>query len=169
MNDLSSAKFAFLEIYHGLKPENRCRFARWVGGFAESEIDSIPPTENEETLIQIADTLRMDIEPPGGKLPNEITRKPEDEEDEVVEVDEFLYPDNVLKETDFSTSECAVCKSRNITDLEMVSHSMSQDELTVLFGEKKFFFEKESAQLSSALSNEGQLNFLSVFKKWLSL
>ncbi|CBY08894.1 unnamed protein product [Oikopleura dioica] len=139
MNELNSAKFAFLDIYHELKPENRCRFARWVGGFAESEIDSLPPTQTEETLIQIADTLRMDIEPPGGKLPNEITRKPEDEEDEVVEVDEFLYPDNVLKETDFSTSECAVCKSKNINDLEMVSHSMSQDELTVLFEEIKDF------------------------------
>jgi len=135
MNDLISAKVAFLKIYENLKPENQCRFARWVGGFAEKEIDSVPPTEIEETLIQIADTLRMDIEPPGGKLPNEITRKPEDEEDEVVEVDEFLYPDNVLRETDFSTSECAVCKSKNITDLEMVSHSMSQDELTVLFEE----------------------------------
>ena len=64
------AKTRFLDVYNSLPEEYRCRFARWVGGFAEGEIDSLAPTQTEETLIQIADTLRMDIEPPGGKLPN---------------------------------------------------------------------------------------------------
>ena len=136
IDHMGVAKTRFLDVYNSLPEEYRCRFARWVGGFAEGEIDSLAPTQTEETLIQIADTLRMDIEPPGGKLPNEITRKPENEEEEVVEVDEFLYPDQVLKITDFSTSECGDCKSKNINDLEMVSHSMSQDELTVLFGQR---------------------------------
>ena len=70
--NFEKSKEEFLKLFENIDENYKCRFARWVGGFCEGEIDKLPPTEIEETLNQIGDVLRQDIEAPGGKLKNEI-------------------------------------------------------------------------------------------------
>ena len=70
--NFSDGKKQFLDLYSSLDPSVKCRFSRWVGGFAESKIDEIEPTESEAMLDLIGDELRKYIEPPGGKFKDEI-------------------------------------------------------------------------------------------------
>ena len=56
-----------------------------------------------------------------------------EENRESVETDEFIYPDQVLEAMDYSLQQCRHCQSRDIDDLDLVSHSMSKDELMALF------------------------------------
>ena len=70
--NFQESKEEFLKLFENIDAKSKCRFARWVGGFCESEIDNIPPTQIEETLNQIGDVLRQDIDAPGGKLKNEV-------------------------------------------------------------------------------------------------
>ena len=70
--NFEKSKEEFLNLFENIDENYKCRFARWVGGFCEGEIDKLPPTQIEETLNQIGDILRQDIEAPGGKLKNEI-------------------------------------------------------------------------------------------------
>lgn len=73
--NFESAKVEFIQLYNSLPQDSKCRFARWVGGHCEGIIDEIEPTEVENTLNQIGDVLRQDIDVPGGRLSNEIVRK----------------------------------------------------------------------------------------------
>ena len=50
-----------------------------------------------------------------------------------------MYPDVVLNAMDFSLQSCCDCNSRNIKDLELVSHSMSNDTLIAVYDELKDF------------------------------
>ena len=70
--NFEKGKTEFFKLFDAIDAESKCRFARWVGGYCEGKIDEIEPTEVEDTLNQIGDVLRRDIEPPGGKLSNEI-------------------------------------------------------------------------------------------------
>ena len=80
--DFKSGKKEFLKIFDGLNEESKCRFARWVGGFCEAQIEELPPTQNEELLDMISDELRKHVDVPGGKIAGEIVR--------------FLYCDSSL-------------------------------------------------------------------------
>ena len=53
--------------------------------------------------------------------------------DESLETDEFVYPDQVLNAMEYSLQKCNECNSRDISDLELISHSMSNDDMTALF------------------------------------
>ena len=70
--NFAEGKKEFLDLYNRLDSSDKCRFSRWVGGFAEAKIDEIEPTENEAMLDVIGDELRKYVEPPGGKMKNEI-------------------------------------------------------------------------------------------------
>ena len=58
---------------------------------------------------------------------------PPDDQSHFVETDEFVYPDVVLNAMEYSLQKCNKCDSRDVSDLELVSHSMSNDQLTALF------------------------------------
>jgi hypothetical protein len=70
----AEGKTEFEKLFNLVDKESQCRFARWVGGFCEGKIDELQPTEVEETLNQIGDVLRREVDAPGGKLNNEIVR-----------------------------------------------------------------------------------------------
>ena len=56
-----------------------------------------------------------------------------------LETDEFIYPDQVLEAMDYSLQACRSCKSRDIENLELVSHSMSKDDMMALYDTIKDF------------------------------
>lgn len=128
----AEGKKEFLALLGRMRNTHKCRLLRWVGGFTEGEIDDTPPTQVEDTLNQIGDVLRREIEVPGGRLEDESTLAPDDQSD-FVETDEFVYPDVVLDAMKYSLQKCNKCDSRDVSDLELVSHSMSNDTLTALF------------------------------------
>ena len=150
---MGKLKFQFeYEFWPKIPEEYQRRFARYATKYMQERIKYFDecrrPSQTEETLTDIAATLRekiwgrQPITSASGKLPNEITRKPENEE-KVSEVDEFLYPEEFRKENEISANlQCADCKSTKIKDLEKVSHSLSQNELTVLFSESKLVKKK---------------------------
>ena len=71
----AEGKEEFLALLGRMRNTHKCRLLRWVGGFAEGEIEDTPPTQVEDTLNQIGDVLRREIEVPGGRLKDESVRK----------------------------------------------------------------------------------------------
>lgn len=135
--DFEDCKVAFLNLYDKIDPSMKCRFSRWVGGFCEGEIDNLEKSETEEMLDLISDELRKHVDVPGGRLINEVTLAP-DEEMNSLETDEFIYPDQVLEAMEYSLQKCTVCNSTdNIQDVNLVTHSMSKDDMTALFATLK--------------------------------
>merc|ERR1712213_97620 len=67
----------------------------------------------------ISDELRKHVDVPGGKISGEITMAPEEHAD--------------------SLQACRACKSRDIENLELVSHSMSKDDMMALYDTIKDF------------------------------
>ena len=44
---------------------------------------------------------------------------PPENENESIETDEFIYPDQILEAMEFSLQQCSICKSREIHNLEL--------------------------------------------------
>jgi len=44
---------------------------------------------------------------------------PPTEDNETLETDEFIFPDQILEAMDFSLQQCTICKSREIQNLEL--------------------------------------------------
>ena len=70
--DYKTARSEFLSLFGKLDENEKCRFSRWVGGYCTAQIESLPPTQNEELLDTISDELRKHVDVPGGKISGEI-------------------------------------------------------------------------------------------------
>ena len=72
--DFDEGKAEFLALFNKLDERVKGRFARWTGGYCANQIETLPPTQNEELLDMINDELRKHVDAPGGRIEGEIVR-----------------------------------------------------------------------------------------------
>lgn len=125
-------------IFRVLNEMPRDEFLQCVGKIEEHL--TLVKSEYCSSQRQVVGEMRSRLQellPKDGSAPEEWFENPKNAEfsEQTVALDSFLYPDfeEGLKEANVQTHQCADCGSKNIENIDVISHSFSEEELELIF------------------------------------